>query len=220
MLHIDKTAYWINGVMCGLWVFYDPQRNIAVYWVSRAGDMDVMERILGAWNGIVICDEARVFKGFARIQRCGAHILKEARYLARVYPDNPVARHVLDRLGTIFADAKRFEGSAAARWSKWHEFARRVRTLAREHMDDPELRRFMVTLENAAFDLFLFVVDPEVPPTNNAAKRPLRDPVVLRKIRGGLRAVASMLVMSALLTCKTTCELQGLDWRAEIARRI
>lgn len=29
-----------------------------------------------------------------------------------------------------------------------------------------------------------------------------------------------MLFMSALLTCKTAWELQGLDWRAEIMKRI
>ena len=161
-----------------------------------------------------------MFKRFAKIQRCWAHIPREARYLARIYPDSPGARHVLDRLGAIFADAKRFEGSAAARRNKRYEFARRVRTLARQHRDGPELRRVRGTLDNAAFGLFLFVVDPEVPPTNNAVERPLREPVVLRKIRGGLRAVASMLVMSVLLTCKTIRGLQGPGWWAEIARRI
>ena len=220
MPRIDKTAYWINGIMCSLWVSCDPQRNIAAYRVGRAGDTDVVERVLGAWNGIVICDGARVFKRFARIQRCRAHVLKKARYPARVYPDSPGARHVLARPGATFADAKRSGGGAAARRNKRHEFARRVRTLARQHMDDPGLRRFMVTLGNAASGLFPFVVDPEVPPTNNAAERLLREPVVLRKMRGGLRAAASMLVMSALPTCRTTWELQGPGWRAEIARRI
>ena len=79
-----------------------------------------------------------------------------------------------------------------------------VRTLARQHWDDDELHRFMVTHENAAFDLSLCVVDPEAHTTNNAAERPLREPVALRKIRGGLRVAASVLVMLALLACKTT----------------
>ena len=52
-------------------------------------------------------------------------------------------------------------------------------------MDDGELHRLMVTPGNAASGLFSFVVDPEAPATNNAAKLPLREPVVLRKIRGG-----------------------------------
>ena len=134
---------------------------------------------------------------------------------------------MLARPGAIFADAKRSGGGAAAQRNKRHEFARRVRTLARRvrtlarrHIDDPGLRRFMVTLGNAASGLLPFVVDPEVPPTNNAAERLLREPVVLRKMRGGLRAAASMLVMSALPTCRTTWELQGPGRRAEIARRI
>ena len=48
MHHIDKTAWWISGVMCGLWVFHDPLRNIAVYRASSAADGVVTERILGA----------------------------------------------------------------------------------------------------------------------------------------------------------------------------
>lgn len=48
MHHIDKTAWCINGVMCGLWVFYDPLKNIAVYRVSSVTDGVVMERILSA----------------------------------------------------------------------------------------------------------------------------------------------------------------------------
>lgn len=50
-------------------------------------------------------------KRFAGIR---AHTLKDARYLARVYPDSLGARHVLDSPGKIFDCAKRFEGSAAA----------------------------------------------------------------------------------------------------------
>ena len=48
MHHIDKTAWWINGVMCGLWVFHDPLKNIAVCRASSVADGVVTERILGA----------------------------------------------------------------------------------------------------------------------------------------------------------------------------
>ena len=61
-----------------------------------------------------------------------------------------------------------------------------------------------MTHKNAAFDLSLCVVDPEAHTTNNAAERPLRKPVALRKIQGGLRAAASVPVMPALLSCKAT----------------
>ena len=111
---------------------------------------------------------------------------------------------MLDSPGKIFDCAKRFGGSAAQRRSKRYEFTKQVRTLARQHWDDDELHRFIVTHKNAAFDLSLCVVDPEAHTTNNAAERPLRKPVALRKIQGGLRAAASVPVMPALLACKAT----------------
>ena len=77
-----------------------------------------------------------------------------------------------------------------------------------------------MTLLNAAFDLFLFVVDPEVAPTNNPAEQLLREPVVVRKIRGSLRAERSAMVMCALLSSLTTWERQGLNPIIELKKRI
>lgn len=97
--------------MCGPWVFYDPLRNIAVYRVSSAADGVVVEKVLGAWAVVVICDGAGVFKRFAGIR---AHTLKDARCLARVYPDILGARHVLYSPGKIFDYAKRSGGERRA----------------------------------------------------------------------------------------------------------
>ena len=56
------------------------------------------------------------------------------------------------------------------------------------YADDPILEKFMVKLRNAGSDLFRFVLDPKIPPTNNAAERGLREIVVHRKIQGSIRA--------------------------------
>ena len=220
MLHIDKTTYHVNGKRWNLWVFFDPQAKNVVYWLTRDKDGDALDRVLGDWDGIVICDGAPVFGRYSRIQRCWAHILRECHYLRRNNPGNERVRYVDDRLGTIFVDARAFRGSARARKKKRYEFARRVRALAREYGGDPALREFAVTLLNAAFDLFLFVVEPEVAPTNNPAEQLLREPVVVRKIRGSLRAERSAMVMCALLSSMTTWERQGLNPIIELKKRI
>ena len=46
----------------------------------------------------------------------------------------------------------------------------------------------MAKLERALPDLFVFVLDPRIPPTNNAAERGLREVVVHRKMCGALRS--------------------------------
>ena len=64
-------------------------------------------------------------------------------------------------------------------------------------------------------DLFVFVEDPTVPPTNNAAERSLRHLVTARKISGGTRSAAGTATRMTLATLFGTWRLQGLDPLAE-----
>ena len=217
VIHADKTSYTINGEHWGLWVFFDPLRKIVVYWLTPDGDNAALKRILDAWKGIIVCDGAQVFRRYV-IQRCWAHILTEARYLAGQFPDNEGVQHVSDRLHKIFRDAKKYRGTRAERIRKRYEFTRRVRAIVEAYRDDPALAEFMTKLDNAAFDLFLFVVEPYVPPTNNPAERLLREPVIVRKIRGTLRSAAGAAAFCALMSCKATWEMRGLRVLSEIRR--
>ena len=75
---------------------------------------------------------------------------------------------------------------------------RQTRYIARQYADDPVVAKFMGKLDRAAGDLFVFVLDPRIPPTNNIAERGLREIVVHRKIRGAIRAAETM---SGWATC-------------------
>ena len=219
VIHADKTRYNIEGELWNLWVFFDPLRKIPVYWLSPDGDNAVLERILAAWNGIIVCDGAPVFQKYT-IQRCWAHILNEAKYYLGQFPDSESVRHVSDRLHKIFHDAKRFKGTREERMNKRYEFTRRIRKIVDEYCDDPDLAAFMTKLDNAAYDLFKFVVEPWVPPTNNPAEKLLREPVVLRKIRGALRSAAGAAAFCALMSCRAAWKMHGLRPLAEIRRAL
>ena len=60
------------------------------------------------------------------------------------------------------------------------------------YADDPVLEKFMGKINNAGSDLFRFVLNPNIPPTNNAAERGLREIVIHRKIRGSIRSEDTM----------------------------
>ena len=60
-------------------------------------------------------------------------------------------------------------------------------------------------------ELFVFVEDPAVPPTNNAAERSLRHLVTTRKISGGTRSPAGTATKMTLATLFGTWRLQGVD---------
>ena len=97
---------------------------------------------------------------------------------------------------------------------------RRTGRLARTYADDPVIGRFMGKLDRAAGDLFQFVLDRRIPPTNNAAERGLREIMVHRKIRGSIRSRETMQWMGNLFTCVTTWKAMNKDYLAEIVKRV
>lgn len=64
-------------------------------------------------------------------------------------------------------------------------------------------------------ELFTFVADPAVPPTNNAAERAPRPLVVARKVSGGTRSAHGSTMRMALQSLVATWERRGLDPVAE-----
>jgi len=60
-------------------------------------------------------------------------------------------------------------------------------------------------------ELFVFVADPAVPATNNAAERSLRPLVISRKISGGTRSELGSTTKMALASLFGTWRLQGLN---------
>ena len=78
----------------------------------------------------------------------------------------------------------------------------------------------MTKLKNANDDLFRFVLNPEIQSTNNAAERALREIVVHRKIRGGIKAEKTKEWMANFFSCITTWKNQKLDYLAEMAKYV
>jgi hypothetical protein len=70
-------------------------------------------------------------------------------------------------------------------------------------------------VERYRADLFTFVADPRVPPTNNAAERALRPLVVARKVSGGTRSRQGSTTRMVLQSLVATWDLRGLDPLAE-----
>ena len=87
---------------------------------------------------------------------------------------------------------------------------RHVMYLVDMYRDDPILGGYMTKLARAGKDMFKFVGRRDIPSTNNAAERILREMVVQRKIRGCIRAESSMEWMGNLFTCMMTWKNTGV----------
>ena len=222
ILNIDETSFSLNGKLVWVWIITDPITGVAAYIIQDSRGRKVLEEVLGKWAGTIVCD-GWVAYGAYHVQRCWAHILREMHDIYAKNPDDWNAAHVTRMIERIFHDAvvaSKTCKTIGARKAAKRRLIRRTRYIARQYMDDPVVGKFMGKLDRAAGDLFEFVLDPAIPPTNNIAERGLREIVVHRKIRGAIRAVETMEWMGYLFTCVMTWKSQGKDYREEIVKYV
>ena len=126
---------------------------------------------------------------------------------------------MLDGLREIHKVGLEATGSLQERRRVRNLLRKRVQRLIDTYGDIPALHDFLMKkLHNAEPDLFLYVLDPRVDSTNNAAERGLREPVVHRKIRGAIRSAASMKWWGNLFTCVMTWRMRKMDVYEELAK--
>jgi len=102
------------------------------------------------------------------------------------------------------------EAQTAVRQETATRYARELRAVYAPWLcEKTPLRTLSQRMERHLHELFVFVVNPLVPPDNNAAERSLRHLVTSRKISGGTRSTAGSAAKMALATLFGTWRLRG-----------
>ena len=230
LLHVDETSFSLNGKNVWVWIFFNPRTGETLYVIRESRGKDVIREVLGSdWKGTIVCDGWTAYKGY-NIQRCWAHILREIRDVVRKNPDCQEAKQMLRVLTNAYrrgTDAQKISESQAednetfeSRRKLYKYLRRRIRGILKIRTDCEDLQKFRTKLGNAYEDLFRFILDPRIPPTNNAAERGLREIVIHRKIRGSIRSEDTMEWLGYLFTCITTWKMRGLNPLKEMAAYI
>ena len=219
ILRVDETSIHLNGRTVWVWILYDPRTGYALYVIRDSRGADVLRKTLGSWNGVIVCDGWSAYKGY-RVQRCGSHIIREAKDFHERNPDNAAAYDVLRRLCKMCDDAKNVskKRSHEIRDNASVLLLARINRIVVRYSDDPLLKKFIGKINNAGSDLFRFVLNPNIQPTNNTAERGLRKIVVHRKVRGDIRAKETTTWIANFFSCIMTWKNKGLDHIAELAK--
>jgi transposase len=79
VIYIDETKIRVDGVTYWLWTFVTERETLFVIRKSRA--KKVIEEILGeAFQGVICCDGWKAYSQYTtKLQRCWAHLLREAK---------------------------------------------------------------------------------------------------------------------------------------------
>jgi hypothetical protein len=192
VVHCDETSWSINSV----WAFLNEKLTVLFYGVHK--DSNTLAQILNkeSFGGVLVSDDAAVYQGFDKAQKCWAHLIRKAIKLTLQDPQNKDYRKLADRLLEIYREAKRIKADGrlldstrrarvadlddelldlcAARWldedTSGDEVENDYRRLCNEVM------RLMLNEE-----LFVFVTEAQADGNNNAAERQLRDDATARK---------------------------------------
>jgi transposase len=222
VVHLDETGWRENGRNGWVWTLSTPTVRLFHFSRSRAGT--VADRLLGVdGDAVVVSDCYGAYDHLQRVQqRCWAHLLRDVHALTEAHPaDQGViawaagVRAIYDRAVAWAADATAAGTRPILRERARDRFQAELVALCRAQPAAAPQAVLSARIDRYQADLFTFVADPAVPPTNNAAERALRPLVVARKISGGTRSARGSATRMVLHSLVATWELRGLDPLAE-----
>jgi transposase len=197
VVYLDETGWKVGNEGCSLWAFASKLQRVFLFGCRK--DDATLDQMLPpeVFDGIGVSDDAAVYQGrFAQAQKCWAHLLRKAIKLTLLYPRKQKYQRFLDRLLELFYDAKRAAADGrlaeAGRKQRVAELEGRLCDLCRPYWRDtaPTLKPHEQDFTNLvnelvrlllAEELFTFVLERDVEPTNNSMERQLRSPAQERK---------------------------------------
>jgi transposase len=209
-VYADETGWRTDGHNGYIWTFSTPQ---ARYFVHGRRTKDMVDTALGPdFDGVLLSDFYAAYTHYPGLkQRCWAHLLREIHDLRQVFPDDPALATWAEAVHALFVEARdTVHATPERRAVAARMYHQRLLDLVRPVAADPEApaRQLSARLERFIGDLFVFVTEPGVAPTNNLAERSLRPLVTRRKISGGSRSPAGTEATMGLASLFGTWQLQ------------
>jgi transposase len=218
VLHVDETGWREDGSNGYVWTFSTPTQRA---FVRGSRERMVLEQEVGAdYSGVLVSDFYAADTSYdGRHQYCWAHLLRDVAELGTAHRDDVAVGGWADGVHQLYqrAAVAATLPDAAARRQARQACETALGALCAPYLSLPEApqRVLCERLTRHLRDLFVFVEDPDVPATNNAAERSLRHLVTARKISGGTRSSAGTATKMTLATLFGTWRLQGRDPLAE-----
>jgi transposase len=216
-VHVDETGWRVNGDNHWLWVFISDA--VTLYVLSHSRGSKVPKALLGPeFDGSVISDFYSAYSPLDYTKgKCWAHLLRDAHKLTEGKPPpDPERLAFKEDLHQLFLEMglalEHVALDAAAREALCQEMHERLQAFAQRPWRDADCQRLAERILKYLDDLLLWLRDPTVAATNNAAERALRPAVITRKTSFGSHSKRGALDFACLLSLIRTWEQQGHDF--------
>jgi len=225
-LNIDETSLKKNGKLQWAWCFVAD--FFTFFKIDASRGSKVLKETLGEdFLGSISSDFYSAYRKYAKdtktlVQFCWAHLIREIKFLATLDDTKAygkrLLRHVKKMFKTIHSQDELTEDNFKRLMLQHKEaILKTVRRVVPEHKKATVLaERF----EKYGESYFLFIDNPAIEPTNNAAEREIRTLVIDRKITQGVRSDAGNEWLERFWTVLATCKRQGKNVMAFLREAI
>ena len=210
VVNADETGHKIKGVKHWVWTFV---ATVAILFMIRPsrGQGPIKEALGEKFMGLLGCDGWTSYpKCVERIQRCWAHLLREAKVLAEKGKEQ--AKLLYGGLNKIFKRIKKITTKTiqTVRTRTYNWCLKELDLWIKTCKHHTELKKFANKIENGKEHWLTCVLHPEIEPTNNKAERALREIVVQRKI-SSLWNKKGARIKEITMSVLATWRLRGLN---------
>ena len=204
--HVDETTWKRKKTLEWLWLMCNSAAALFMLHSNRS--KAAFHALIQDWQGILVSDDYAVYQQWVYgRQSCLAHLIREAKGLSERH--NPALSRpgawVLKELRLLCRMAK--TPPSVGQWNMFYARFIRLIGLYREQPD--EVGQLVRRLHREMANLWLFLQENGVSPTNNHAERTLRFAVLWRKRSFGTRVEKGNRFVERILSLRQTCRLQG-----------
>jgi transposase len=213
-VHVDETGWKENKRKAWLWVVVAPCATVFHVASSRGGS--VVRHLLGKAFGLVVhCDRWSAYQWLKRLQCCWAHLRRDFQAMIdRGGVSKPIGEALLDHSNNLFHWWHQVRDGTMTR-STLQKYVGLLRQVMRTDFERGAACGCAKTagtcreLLDREAQLWTFLWNDGVEPTNNAAERALRHAVVWRKCSGGTDSSAGSRFVERMLSIVATCRQQS-----------
>jgi len=207
--HTDTTSWRVNGNNYFAWVFI--AAGVVLYKIRKRNNSRAALTVFGKEQkgNVLVIDRHSALRALAEktgflLQLCWSHITNDSKKLSKDFGTE--GKYVHKKLKEIYASAASLNHKGTDEHVE--QFKGMIFELTQRHYKHTTIRRFVNNLwYRDVENLFRFVTDPDIDPTNNISERELRALVIIRKISNGSRSPRGANATAMLLSIIQTLRL-------------
>ncbi len=212
--HADETGWREARKKAWLWTVVTA--TVTVFMIHARRNAQAARAILGPEHGVLVSDRFGAYNGWtvATHQFCWAHLVRDfVKISEREGASASIGESLLEESKRMFAWWTRVRDGTLSR-STFRVYMRSVQRRVHAILAEGKAISCSKTAETCknilarADALWTFVRVPDVEPTNNAAERAIRHPVLIRKISHGTHSEAGSRFLERILTAQATLRQQ------------